>query len=153
MLMQLILTHEDSKSHSGICYSLGNGNKACFFPRSAKQKLVTEAELYALDLSIIVIQWFRAMLNFFGSTQLRPTKVNEDKQSAIALAEESTKPKYTSRHINIRYHYCKETIQNNKIYLNYVQSDMQRADILTKHISCHRQFVKLRTSLLNCAND
>ena len=151
------LTHDDSKSHSGICYSLGEGNTACFFSRSAKQKLVTrssaEAELYALDLSIIDIQWFRAMLKFFGNTQLRPTKINEDNQSAMALAEGSTKSKDTSRHIKMRYHYCKEAIQNNEIYLNYVPSGMQVADILTKHISCQRQFVKLRTSLLNCTND
>ena len=69
-----------------------------------------EAELYVLDLSIIDIQWFRAMIKFFGNTQLRPTKINEDNQSAMALAEESTKPKDTSRHINMRNYYCKEAI-------------------------------------------
>ena len=75
------LTHEDSKSHSGICYSLGEGNTACFFSRSAKQKLVTrssaEAELYALELSNIDIQSFRAILKFFGVTQFKPTKINK----------------------------------------------------------------------------
>ena len=69
-------THEDSKSDSGICNSLGKCT-ACFLSKSAKQKPVTrssaEAELYALNLSIIDIQWFRAMLKFCGNTQLGPS--------------------------------------------------------------------------------
>ena len=57
------LTHEDAKSHSGMCYSLGEKSTACFFSKSSKQKLVTrssaEAELYALDTSVCDIQWSR----------------------------------------------------------------------------------------------
>ena len=91
------LTHDDAKSHSGMCYSLGENSTACFFSKSAKQKLVTrssaEAELYALDISVCDVQWFRKVLQFLDNTQTEPTIIHEDNMSAMTLATHETKPK------------------------------------------------------------
>ena len=88
------LTHNDAKSHSGICYSIGK-NTACFYSKSNKQKLITrssaEAELIALDLCVVDIIWFRNMLEFVRAKQLQPTIIYEDNQSAMLLATGKTK--------------------------------------------------------------
>ena len=150
------LTHEDAKSHSGICYSLGQGSTACFFSKSAKQKLVTrssaEAELYALDISVCDVQWFRKVLQFLDNTQTEPTTIYEDNMSAMTLATHETKPKDCSKHINMRYHYCKDAIKNKEIYLEYINTKDQIADILTKNITSISEFKRLRALLMNIQN-
>ena len=150
------MTHEDAKSHSGICYSLGQGSTACFFSKSAKQKLVTrssaEAELYALDISVCDVQWFRKVLQFLDNTQTEPTIIHEDNMSAMTLATHETKPKDCSKHINMRYHYCKDAIKNKEIYLEYINTKDQIADILTKNMTSISEFKRLRALLMYIQN-
>ena len=147
------LTHDDAKSHSGMCYSLGENSTACFFSKSSKQKLVTrssaEAELYALDTSVCDKQWFRKILEFLGNKQLEPTTIYDDNMSTITLAATNIEPKDCSKHINMRYHYCKEAIKNKEIYLAYISEKEQIADILTKNVTSMADFKRLRGRLMN----
>ena len=149
------LTHQDAKSHSGLAYSLGEESTACFFSKSSKQKLVTrssaEAELYALDQCVCDIEWFRTILKFLGSEQLNPTTIFEDNQSAMALAEGNTKVRNCSKHLNMRYFYCKQAIKNKEVTLKYINTKFQVADILTKYIINFKEFLRLRSLLMNCA--
>ena len=135
------------------CYSLGDNSTACFFSKSSKQKLVTlssaEAELYALDTSVCDIQWFRKILEFLGNKQLEPTTIYEDNMSTITLAATNTKPNDCSKHINMRYHSCKEAIKNKEIYLAYISTKEQIADILTKNVTSMADSKRLRGRLMN----
>ena len=63
------LAHEDAKGHTGMSYSIGEGN-AAFYSRSFKQKLVgrssTEAEIQALDQAVVEVEWLRWLLSELG---------------------------------------------------------------------------------------
>ena len=63
------LMHRDSRSHSGVCFSLGD-NTGVFHARSNKQTMVTlnstEAETYAAVEATKDIVYFRATLEELG---------------------------------------------------------------------------------------
>ena len=146
------LTHVDGKSHSGIAFSLGR-DTACFYFKSNKQRLVTrssaEAELYALDLCVIDVIWFRNVLKFLGAEQLQPTIIHEDNQSTMLLATGKTKQRESSKHLRMRYFFCKEAIASGQVALEYLTTTNQPADILTKHIASTKDFYKLRSMIMN----
>ena len=70
------------------------------------------------------------MLSDFKSENI----IFTDSQSAIAL---SKNPEHHSRtkHIDIQYHFVRENIQSGKIKLQYIYTNEQIADGLTKSIS------------------
>ena len=49
----------------------------------------------------------------------------------------------------MRYHYCKDAIKNKEVYLEYINTKDQIADILTKNISSISEFKRLRALLMN----
>ena len=57
--------------------------------------------------------------------------MNCDNQSAVASTQ-SKKFNARSKHIDIRYHFIKESIKNNEVKMNWVPTSEQLADILTK---------------------
>ena len=54
-----------------------------------------------------------------------------DNTSAIKIAENSVQHSRT-KHINVRYHFIREHVENGTVTLHYVPTDRQIADILTK---------------------
>ncbi len=73
-------------------------------------------------------------------------KVWEDNQSCIAMA---TSQKFTPwmKHIALNYHHFKQYVQFGKIQINYVHTEVQQADILTKPVKIEL-FPKLRYMLM-----
>ena len=69
-------------------------------------------------------------------------KIYEDNQSAIAIAKN---PQFHGRvkHINIKYHFIRERVNNKEIVLKYCRTDDMIADILTKGLG-KIKFQKLR---------
>ena len=51
-----------------------------------------------------------------------------------------------SKHIDIRYHFLRDCVQRGTIWLEYIQTDEQVADIFTKAL-CRQSFVKFRDKL------
>ena len=88
------------------------------------------------------------MLKFLGSNQDGPTVIYEDNKSTMLLASGSAKMREVSRHLNMRYCYVRESMSA-EIRLEYVNTKDQIADILTKNISCTKEFLRLRKLLLN----
>lgn len=41
-----------------------------------------------------------------------------------------------SKHIDTRYHFIRECVENGKIVINYVHTEEQLKDVLTKPLSC-----------------
>lgn len=54
-----------------------------------------------------------------------------DNQSAVKLANNPEFHKRT-KHIDIRFHYTRELVENKEIAIEYVSAEDQKVDILTK---------------------
>ncbi|KAG5864215.1 hypothetical protein JTB14_031796 [Gonioctena quinquepunctata] len=57
-----------------------------------------------------------------------------DNQSAIKLANNPEFHKRT-KHIDIKYHFVREASENGVVKIDYVESNLQLADILTKPLT------------------
>jgi hypothetical protein len=74
--------------------------------------------------------WLRNMLVGLFGQELPPTVIHCDNQSCIKLSKNPVFDK--SKHIEIRYHFIRDWIQRGAIELQYIPTDEQLADILTK---------------------
>lgn len=140
--------HWDAKSHTGALISLGKG---AIYSKSSKQKLVskssTEAELIGLSDSFTQAIWTRDFLIEQGY-KVGPATVYQDNKSTIALAEKGRSTSDRTRHIHIRYYFVKDRIDSGEVRIEYLQTDLMLADILTKPLQ-GELFRRLRDQLLN----
>ena len=66
-----------------------------------------------------------------GYEQTQPTIIGEDNQSCIKLATNPVMHK-RSKHIDPKFHFKREKVDNNSIQLVYRPTDKLAADLLTK---------------------
>jgi hypothetical protein len=106
---------------------------------SKKQSLValssTESEYVALSEASHEVLWVRLFLeNSLGIVFSEPTAIFEDNQSAIAFAQNQC---IVSRmkHIQIKYHFVRDLIENGTIELVYRYTKQMTVDVLTKPLS------------------
>jgi transposase InsO family protein len=103
---------------------------------SKKQELVvlstTEAEYVAATHAAKEVIWMRRFLSEVFEPLEGPTTLYSDNQSAIALAHAQGHFHARTKHIDIRYHFIRFTIENGAIRLVYCPTDEMTADILTK---------------------
>jgi hypothetical protein len=145
--------HVDCKSHTGIFITLGEGP---IFVKSTKQKInsksSTEAELIALSDAIGDIIWTKELLeaqqNYKKDFIANSAVVFEDNKSTITLLERSHRPTGATKHINIRFFFISDKIQNKEVQLKYKATDEMLADLLTKPIA-GEQFRNLRNKMMN----
>ena len=95
-----------------------------------------EAEYVALSAATQEAIWLRRLLTDVGESLEDPVVINEDNQGAIAMAKNPVGHART-KHIDIRYHFVCEGVQNGAIILKYVATDEMIADILTKPLPKH----------------
>ena len=72
----------------------------------------------------------------------------EDNQSAIAIAHNPVSHART-KHIDIRYHYVREAIQDKVVVVKYCPTDKMMADVSTKFLP-KRKFENFREGLGLC---
>lgn len=100
----------------------------------------TEAEYKALTSAAKEAVWERRCLFDIGHEQLNPTVIHCDNQGAIAL---SNNPIYHSRtkHIAVYHHFIRDTVASKEIKLEYVNTLVNVADLLTKPLAAelHRE--------------
>jgi hypothetical protein len=103
---------------------------------SKKQELVTlsttEAEYVATTHAAKEIIWFRRLLGEIFRPLEYPITLYSDNQSSIALAHTQGQFHARTKHIDIRYHFIRYTIDNGQIQLMYCPTEDMTADILTK---------------------
>ena len=90
-----------------------------------------EEEYMATSQAACEALWMRKILvGLFGS-HLDPTVIHCDNQSCIKI---SVNPVFhdRSKHINIRYHHIKDSVQRKIMLLQYIPTEDQDADILMK---------------------
>jgi hypothetical protein len=133
---------DDRKSTSGVIVLMCGGP---VIYKSRLQRTVAlstaEAEYMALALCVQEVVWIRSVLSELGIDQQRGTDVFVDNQSALAIAKNVG---YQSRakHIDIRYHFVRYHVSRGDVVLQYVPSNVQLADMMTKPIA-RTQFVQL----------
>ncbi|CAG7639035.1 unnamed protein product [Allacma fusca] len=120
------------KSTSGFVVML---NSSIITWSSQKQPCVslssTEAEYIALTSGAREIVWLRSFLEEMGYPQKGPTSILVDNQSAIRLTKNPEMHART-KHIDVRFHYVRELEANQLVHVEYVPTEDQLADSLTK---------------------
>ena len=90
-----------------------------------------EAEYMALCATAQEAVWLASLLTDIGYTQAAPILIYEDNQSAIAYSKNNTDHKRT-KHIDTKYHFVRERINDGLISLEYIGTLLNVADIFTK---------------------
>lgn len=93
-----------------------------------------EAEYKALTSAAKEAIWLRTCLADIGHEQQQPTVINCDSQGAIALASNPVFHSQT-KHIAIQHHFIRDVVASKEIRLQYVNTQLNRADILTKSLA------------------
>ena len=108
----------------------------------------TEAELKAADEAARECTYMRSLLKGFGLPQQGPTIIFEDNQGCIKLIQN---PIYHSRtkHIDVRYFYIRELIEAGILQIEYIPTEHQLADLLTKPTLLRNRIEMLRKRMMN----
>jgi hypothetical protein len=120
---------------SGYVFTLNGGAVSW---SSKRQELVTlsttEAKYVAQTHAAKEALWLSMLRSEVLGRPLAPLTLYADNQGAIALACNDRFHART-KHINIRYHFIRELVEQKKILLAYVPSVSNVADILTKALA------------------
>ena len=135
--------HMDMKSHTGYCLTMGVGSVVS---GSTKQKITTrsstESELVGVDDTITFIEW----ISLFMKCQVKdypdddPLKLlgtknlaKQDNTSTIKLARNGRRScGQRTRHINIRYFYITDKINDGTVVVSYCPTKEMVSDYFTK---------------------
>ena len=124
----------DRRSISGYCYQL-NDNGALISWGSCKQRIValssTEAEYVAVTDAMKEGNFLRQLLADMTGSKRKIIRLHADNQGAIALSKNAVHHKRT-KHIDIRYHFIRYEVDNKIVYLVYVPTGKNTADMFTK---------------------
>ncbi|CAL8162106.1 unnamed protein product [Prunus armeniaca] len=123
---------------SGYAFSFGS---EVFSWASVKQHSVAlftaEAEYVSTSEATTQAIWLRFVLEDFGELQTEATPLMVDNTSAIAMTRNPVFHQKT-KHINRRYHFIRDALQEGVVDLRYCKSEEQAADIFTKALSKDR---------------
>ena len=124
--------HTDRRSLSAYCVFLGSSLIAW---KTKKQTAVSrssaEAELRAMASVTAEITWLRWLLQDFGVSTDAPTPLLSDSTGALSIARDPVKHELT-KHIGVDASYMRSQVQERTVLLQYVPSELQLADFLTK---------------------
>ncbi|KAJ8480980.1 hypothetical protein ONZ45_g15469 [Pleurotus djamor] len=120
------------RSNMGYCFTLGSGVISWC---AKKQKLVTcsttDAEYVAMNEACREGVWLRHLLGGIDYGPVGPTRILGDNNGALALSKDAV---YHSRskHIDVRYHYIQEQVDDDVIVVERVNTKDNLADMFTK---------------------
>ncbi|XP_075108911.1 uncharacterized protein LOC142180744 [Nicotiana tabacum] len=127
---------DETKSTSGYVFTLGGGAISW---KSAKQTIIArstvESEFVALELASFEANWLR---NFLANIPLIKdalphVSMQSDCQAAIAIAKNKSY-NCKSRHMKLRYDVIKQLLRDGIISIDYVKSEINLTDPLTKPV-------------------
>ena len=104
-----------------------------------------EAEYMALSVATQEAIWLRHLQEELGVTNTDLTLIFEDNQGAISMAKNPVFHKRT-KHVQNRYHFVREAVEQGTITLEYCRTDDMLADSFTKALA-RDQFKKLRAGI------
>ena len=134
---------DDRHSTTGNLFTMAGGAISWTSKKQASVSLSTaEAEYIALSTATQEAIWLRRLLGDIKADLKGATVVMGDNQGSIAIARNPISHART-KHIDVRYHFIREVLQDGVINLSYCPTDRMVADILTKPLSRNR-FERLR---------
>jgi hypothetical protein len=105
--------------------------------RSRGQKSVTlsttEAEYAAMSEAVREVKFIYQVLQTMNFQVSLPIKVNVDNIGASFLAENKNTSERT-KHVDVRYHFVREMMDENFLNVKFVPTDQNIADIFTKNL-------------------
>ncbi|KAL1207759.1 Retrovirus-related Pol polyprotein from transposon RE2 [Cardamine amara subsp. amara] len=128
----LSIDPDDGRSTTGHIFYLGDGPISWC---SQKQDVVAlsscEAEFMAGTEATKQAIWLRDLLSEITGTEVKKVLIRIDNKSAIALTKN---PVFhgRSKHIQRRYHFIRECVENEEIEVEHVPGVEKKADNLTK---------------------
>ena len=139
----------DRKSVTGYLVTLAGGAVSW---KTTRQKTIahssTEAEYMSMSDCCRQLSWIRNLMNEI-KLKIEAIALCADNQGAIFLGSHPIQQGRT-KHMDIRYHYIRECIDERKVELYYIPTDNQLADIFTKTLPFPR-FKMLREKIgLHC---
>jgi len=138
----------DRKSVGGYVFLLNGGSVSWSSKKQTSIALsTTEAEYMSMTQAAKEIVWLRGLLEELEATGhiRKMSQLHGDNQGALALARN---PEYHARtkHIDIQFHFIRELVGDEKIYLEYCPSSDMIADIMTKPLP-HTAHKKLTAAM------
>ena len=105
--------------------------------RSRGQKSVTlsstEAEYVSISEIVVEILFIKSIFEFMNVKFELPIKVHVDNIGAIFLAKKATTSNKT-KHVDTRYHFIREYIKKKQIIIEFIRSEENDLDIMTKNL-------------------
>jgi len=125
---------DDRRSTSGYMFVLSGGSIAW---ATQKQRTValssTEAEYIALTECVKHAQWTASLLKQLDFDIDLPIALFSNSLGARAIASNNVYHKRT-KHIDIKYHYIRDTISTGQVSIEAVSTKDNAADLLTKSL-------------------
>ena len=140
--------HPNMRGHTGATMSMGNGS---IYSGSWKQKMVTrrstESEVVGVHDVLPQILWTKKFLEDQGMS-IKETVLYQDNMSSMLLErngrQSSTK---RTKHMDIRYFYVSDHVQNKTISLQHCPTEEMLADYFTKPLQ-GALFTRLRNHIM-----
>jgi hypothetical protein len=111
----------------------------------------TEAEYYAISEAAKDIKFVAQILQSMGIKISMPIIVHVDNVGAIFMAENASATQRT-KHVDVRYHFVREFIEEGFIKIIFVKTVNNTADIFTKNVS-GELYEKHKQQLVGRANE
>ena len=89
--------------------------------------------------------WLARLLGDLTNQEISQFELKVDNKSGIALSKNPVCHD-RSKHIDIKYHYIQNCVEEGKIKINHVRTEDQLADILTKSLG-RIKFQEMRTRI------
>jgi hypothetical protein len=145
--------HEGGKSQTGAAMVIGDAGPVRV--KATKQKIVTksstEAELVAMSDEASMSIHMRNFLIYQGY-DMGPSVIYQDNLSSMALIARGRPGAEKSKHIDLRYFWLKERVDNGEVIVFHLGTAQMFANILTKPVQ-GAQFRTERTGLTNWPDD
>lgn len=123
---------KDRKSTSGSIVMVNGGTISWW---SKKQNVIAlsscESEYIAMTETCKEIVWLRNIAIFFNVRIAETITILTDSQSCMAIIQ-NEKHSSRTKHIDIKYHFVRKEVEEKRVKLKYVSTDMNIADMLTK---------------------
>ena len=134
------------KSTTGVLFFLGEN---IITWQSQKQKAVALSSCKAEYIAAVTAScqgvWLARLLAELKGEEADAVTLKIDNQSAIQLSKNLVFHD-RSKHIDVKYHYIRECIEEGRVDVEPINNKLQLADILTKALG-RDQFVELRSKL------
>lgn len=124
------------KSISGFAVKLGSAAVVWGARKQPSVALSTcEAEYFAMSIAAQEVVWIRKVIQEAGLPMNVPTALRSDNRSAICWATGEKLPSKRAKHIDVRVHFIRDLVARKELQIEYVSTEENDADMLTKPLS------------------